>query len=46
MDSWPMNLDDSNAQKDWGWKHGFDIPELVITMLNSHGSHTRVAWAN
>jgi hypothetical protein len=19
---------------------------LVITMLNSHGSHTRVAWAN
>ncbi|XP_020009530.1 L-threonine 3-dehydrogenase, mitochondrial-like [Castor canadensis] len=45
-DSWPMNLDDSNARKDWGWKHGFDLPELVTTMLNFYGSHTRVAQAN
>ncbi|XP_022375145.1 L-threonine 3-dehydrogenase, mitochondrial [Enhydra lutris kenyoni] len=45
-DSWPMNFDDSNARKDWGWKHEFDLPELVTTMLNFHGSDTRVAHAN
>uniref|UniRef100_A0A8C5MJB4 L-threonine 3-dehydrogenase, mitochondrial n=1 Tax=Leptobrachium leishanense TaxID=445787 RepID=A0A8C5MJB4_9ANUR len=33
-DSWPMNFDDSNASKDWGWKHEYDLPELVTTMLN------------
>ncbi|XP_053434520.1 L-threonine 3-dehydrogenase, mitochondrial [Nycticebus coucang] len=45
-DGWPMNLDDSNARKDWGWKHDFDLPELVTTMLNFYGSNTRVARAN
>uniref|UniRef100_A0A452G5J5 L-threonine 3-dehydrogenase, mitochondrial n=1 Tax=Capra hircus TaxID=9925 RepID=A0A452G5J5_CAPHI len=45
-DSWPMNFDDSNARKDWGWKHDFDLPELVTTMLNLHGSESRVAQAN
>ncbi|XP_066451035.1 L-threonine 3-dehydrogenase, mitochondrial-like isoform X1 [Eleutherodactylus coqui] len=32
-DSWPMNFDDDNARKDWGWKHEYDLPELVTTML-------------
>jgi threonine 3-dehydrogenase len=41
-----MNLDDSNAWKDWDWKHDFDLPELVTTMLNFYSSHTRVAQAN
>ena len=41
-----MNFDDSNARKDWGWKHDFDLPELVTTMLNFHGSESRVAQAN
>ncbi|XP_060040912.1 L-threonine 3-dehydrogenase, mitochondrial-like [Erinaceus europaeus] len=45
-DSWPMNFDDSNARKDWGWKHDFDLPNLVTTMLNFPGFHTRVARAN
>lgn len=45
-DSWPMNLDDSSARKDWGWKHDFDLPELVTTMLSFHGSSTGVAQAN
>ncbi|MBZ3869382.1 L-threonine 3-dehydrogenase, mitochondrial [Sciurus carolinensis] len=45
-DSWPMTLDDSSARKDWGWKHDFDLPELVTAMLNFHGSDTRVAQAN
>lgn len=42
VDSWPVNFDDTNAQKDWGWKHDFDLPEFVRTMLNFHGFHTRV----
>ncbi|XP_023417294.2 L-threonine 3-dehydrogenase, mitochondrial-like [Cavia porcellus] len=42
-DSWPMSLDDSTARKDWGWKHNFDLPELVTMMLNLHGCDTRVA---
>lgn len=45
-DSWPVNFDDSNARKDWEWKHDFDLPELVRTMLNFHGFDTRVAQAN
>lgn len=45
-DSWPMNFDDSNARKDWGWKHDYDLPELVQTMLNYFGAETRMARAN
>lgn len=45
-DSWPMDFDDSNARKDWGWKHDYDLPELVQTMLNYFGAETRMARAN
>ncbi|KAL4630506.1 L-threonine 3-dehydrogenase, mitochondrial-like [Arapaima gigas] len=45
-DSWPQNFDDSNARKDWGWKHDYDLPELVQTMLNFIGSDSRVARVN
>ncbi|XP_060247729.1 L-threonine 3-dehydrogenase, mitochondrial [Meriones unguiculatus] len=45
-ESWPMTLDDSNARKDWGWKHDFDLPELVATMLSLLGASVRVAQAN
>jgi len=45
-DSWPQNFDDSNARKDWGWKHDYDLPELVQTMLNFFGAETRMARAN
>lgn len=45
-DSWPMNFDDSNARNDWGWKHDYDLPELVQTMLNYIGSDSRISQAN
>ncbi|CAK6445781.1 unnamed protein product [Pipistrellus nathusii] len=45
-ESWPMNFDDSNARKDWGWKHDFDLPELVTTMLSFLDPESRVAQAN
>lgn len=45
-DSWPMNFDDSNARKDWGWKHDYDLPDLVQTMLNFLSTDSRMARAN
>ena len=32
-DSWPKSIDDSYAQKDWGWKVKYDLPKLVENML-------------
>ncbi|KAJ1148869.1 hypothetical protein NDU88_001693 [Pleurodeles waltl] len=45
-DSWPMDFDDRNARKDWGWKHEYDLPELVTTMLNLINADSRLAQAN
>lgn len=33
-DSWPMTIDDSQARKDWGWKHEFGIDEMTVVMLD------------
>lgn len=32
-DSWPMSIDDSQARKDWGWEHKFDLKELAKIMV-------------
>lgn len=32
-DSWPNSIDDTYAQKDWGWKAEYDIKKLVKTMI-------------
>lgn len=32
-DSWPMSIDDSEARKQWGWKHEFDLAKMVKVML-------------
>lgn len=32
-DSWPSSIDDSEARKDWGWKHDYDLEKLVEAML-------------
>lgn len=34
-DSWPNSIDDSKAQKDWGWKVKFDLSAIVKTMLEN-----------
>eukprot|EP00118_Oscarella_pearsei_P025375 m.308083 g.308083 ORF g.308083 m.308083 type:complete len:344 (+) comp43354_c0_seq1:89-1120(+) len=31
-DSWPVSLDDSNARKDWGWSHHYDLVKMTQTM--------------
>ena len=32
-DSWPMSIDDSDARKDWGWKHDYDLSKMTAEML-------------
>ncbi|MHB8206353.1 NAD-dependent epimerase/dehydratase family protein [Mucilaginibacter sp.] len=34
-DSWPKSIDDSYAQKDWGWKLEYDLPAITADMLTS-----------
>jgi nucleoside-diphosphate-sugar epimerase len=34
-DSWPKIIDDSEARKDWGWKHDFDITKMTEVMLEN-----------
>lgn len=32
-ESWPESIDDSQAQKDWGWKPEFDLAKMTSTMI-------------
>ena len=32
-DSWPMSIDDSQARKDWGWKHTYDLKKMSEDMI-------------
>jgi len=34
-DSWPSSIDDSEARKDWNWKHEFDLQRMTFKMLES-----------
>ncbi len=34
-DSWPKSIDDSYAQKDWGWQLEYDLPKMVDDMLTN-----------
>ncbi len=34
-DSWPNSIDDSEAKKDWNWKHQYDLEGLVNIMLSN-----------
>jgi nucleoside-diphosphate-sugar epimerase len=39
-DSWPSEVDDSQARKDWGWEHQFDLEAIVDDMLEKLGDGT------
>lgn len=32
-DSWPKSIDDTQAQRDWGWRARFDLQAMVSDML-------------
>jgi len=34
-DSWPQSIDDSEAQKHWGWQPKYNLSRLVNTMLQN-----------
>jgi len=34
-DSWPASIDDSQARKDWNWKHEFDLEKTTKIMLDN-----------
>ncbi|EDV25458.1 uncharacterized protein TRIADDRAFT_24631, partial [Trichoplax adhaerens] len=48
-DSWPEVFDDSNARRDWGWQHEYDLSAMVaemITLVKAQTEETdRVATA-
>jgi nucleoside-diphosphate-sugar epimerase len=34
-DSWPGRIDDSAAQRDWGWRTRYDLQAMVDDMLQN-----------
>jgi len=34
-DTWPQSIDDSEARKDWGWKHEFGLDMITDVMLEN-----------
>lgn len=34
-DNWPQVFDDSQARKDWGWQHDYDLEQLVEIMIRN-----------
>jgi nucleoside-diphosphate-sugar epimerase len=32
-DSWPQSIDDSEARRDWGWKHQYTLDTMTADML-------------
>ncbi len=34
-ESWPNSIDDSEARKDWNWKHEFDLEKLTKEMIDN-----------
>ncbi len=36
-DSWPMSIDDSEARKDWGWAHEYDLARMASDMISKLG---------
>ena len=34
-DSWPHALEDSNAQKDWGWAPKYNLVKMTVEILKN-----------
>lgn len=33
-DGWPRSIDDTDARKEWGWQHQFDLSRMTADMLH------------
>ena len=40
-DSWPRTLDDSDARRDWGWRHEYDLASMSKDMMKALKSKLR-----
>ncbi|KAF4524720.1 hypothetical protein B566_EDAN013955 [Ephemera danica] len=40
-DSWPEVFDDSEARRDWGWGHKYDLDEMCRVMVNNIRANTK-----
>ena len=38
-DSWPSRLDDSEAREQWGWRHEYELPDMVTDMFRGLNEH-------
>lgn len=36
-DSWPMSISDTEARRDWGWSHEYDLARMTSDMLSELG---------
>lgn len=34
-ESWPQSIDDSQARKDWGWQHQYDLPAMTKALYDN-----------
>jgi len=39
-DSWPKSIDDSQARKDWKWKHNYSLKDMTTDMLENLSIHS------
>ena len=44
-DSWPQVLEDSNARKDWDWRHEYDLQAMTTAMLEALAPKGKVSAA-
>jgi nucleoside-diphosphate-sugar epimerase len=39
-ETWPQVFDDSEARRDWGWQHKYDLRKLVESMVRNVNERT------
>ena len=45
-DSWPSSIDDSEARKQWGWKHDYDLQSVTLDMLKNLSKRLNIPFTS